>query len=437
MSSAPTPRADAGPGGGQAAGSRGRLGEHLRDAAHSAGSVRILDFVLFALLISSGGLPIQSIGPIPLANLVLALICLRALLDRPRFDLGRWQSLVPVLILGLLYVGGISMFAVHSEGAADWESRLLRLAAVTVLIFVCASGRIDLRSAVLGMFGALVVNVPLFYAGLVQDNYGGYLTGLIGDKNQAGLAYCVVGLLMLWAVRSRGGRVLIVLFSTAALWLTGSRTSIAAYGVGIVWFLLAPYLPIVGKWILGAVSAWFVSLVSEDYSQVGVFSDREGSDLLRARIDAASEVKLHDTGFFGGGLGEAYVTIEDRSWFFHNSYWSALVEGGWPWAVLVVGVTALLLVRPFTGKVPAPQYVAQAAGVALLVCATRLGEVFYTSVWAVAMAVALQLLATPRDPDRSGRLPDPMGRPERGRARPADRTVGRAGTSDGPQGEVP
>jgi hypothetical protein len=390
---------------------RGRIvtGSSVRRAAASVGEIRIPDFLLFALLAGAGGLPVQSVGPIPVSHLVGALICAWALTRRPTWDLGRWQLLVPLFVVGLAYVGGLSMFADHSAEAADWKTRLLRMIVVTVILFVLASGRIDMRSALLGMFAVLVLNVPLFYAGLVPDTYGGYLTGIIGDKNVAGLTYCVVGLLMLWAVTSRPLQVLIVAFSASGVWLTGSRTAIAAFVAGVVWVLAAPHVRMVGRWILGVAIAVGVQLASEDYSRIGVFSSREGSDILRARIDAASWQKAQEAGFFGDGLGEAYVNLADGNWFFHNSYWTALVEGGWPWLLLIVAATVLVTVRPFAGAVPFSQSVAQAGGVAILICATRLGEVFYTSIWAIALGFALQMLAVPREGSSPEHGPQELG----------------------------
>ena len=143
-----------------------------------------------------------------------------------------------------------------------------------------------------------------------------------------------------------------------------------------------------------------VSQVAEDYSQIGVFSDREGSDLLRSRIDAASEVKVHDAGFFGSGLGEAYVVFDDdpgKVWLFHNSYWTALVEGGWPWLLIVVGATVLFALRPFTRELSRQEIVAQAATVTTLICAWRLGEVLFTLQWALVIAIALYAHARSRD----------------------------------------
>ena len=356
--------------------------------------VKLLDYLLGALLVGIALLPLPEVG-FPLDNLVVAALVGLGLLRHPQHRLGRYELLVPLCIAALFFLGVHSMFAVASPGAADWQTRLLRFAAIAMLVLVTGTGRIDARSVVFGIATTLLLNVPLFYAGLVPAPYGGYLTGLVGDKNVAGLAYAVIGLLVMLYVRSTPWRVTWGLVFGACLWLTGSRTSITAFGAAILWALLAPRLPVLGRWVLGLVIAVVVNLLSEDYSQVGVFSDREGSDLLRARIDAASEVKVREVGFWGKGLGEAFVELQGRSWFFHNSYWSALVEGGWPWLVVVVGVTVLIIVRPFTRQASVRQYFIQGVGVALLICAWRLGEVFMTPYWALALGIALQqLIAT-------------------------------------------
>lgn len=356
--------------------------------------LRLLDVVLGALMI---GLSVVHLPlPFPTENLAIIALVLLGLLRSSRATLGPFEFLVPGFAVALFYLGAISIFAVPSEGAADWPTRLLRFLLILLFMYMIAVDRVSGRSVVAGMAATLVVNVPLFYAGLVPTPYGSALTGLLGDKNVAGLAYALIGVLMMLLVRSWWWRVPVLGLFAGMLWLTGSRTALAGFAAAVVWLLLAPRLPVIARWLLALVLAFGVDILSEDYSQVGVFSGREGSDVLRARIDAASEIKVGEAGFWGKGLGEAFVEMEGRYWFFHNSYWSALVEGGWPWAVFLVGVTVLVLMRPFRHDVPREQYIAQAAGVVVLVCAWRLGEVFMTPYWGLAMGVALALMLKER-----------------------------------------
>lgn len=374
-----------------------RLRAETEGVLDAIGQLRIPELVLFFGLIFEGSM----FGlPLPFNQVVMVGIILLAITRRPQVELGRLQLLVPLLVIGLFYVGMISMFADPSEFAFDWKRRLIRLGLTAVLLMVLATWRIDFRSGLAGLGVGMLFNAFAFYSGFAPDYYGGYLSGFFEDKNVAGMAYAVFGVLMLAVVECRWARVLLVLVIGVLVWETGSRTSIAALAAGVGWIVLAPKLSVLGRWLLGIAIVIGVSQVAEDYSQIGVFSDREGSDLLRSRIDAASEVKAHDAGFFGSGLGEAYVVFDDDPggvWLFHNSYWTALVEGGWPWLLVILGVTVVFALRPFTRDLSLQEIVAQAATVTTLICAWRLGEVLFTLQWALVIAIALYAHARARD----------------------------------------
>lgn len=371
----------------------------LGDLAKEAGSqakvqvsqIRLLDFLMFASLIY--GEPVPGIG-LPFNQLMLFVIVAYALTKKATFSLGKWSYLFMLLWGALAYVGVISVFADPSEYAGDWTRRLIRLVATTLLIYVIAVGQIHLRSAILGFATALVVNAGLFFAGLAPDTYGGYLTGYLGDKNYAGLVHALFALLVMTAFTKRWQQVLVFLVSCGLLWTTGSRTSLAALAFAYLWILVAPRLVPVAKVALLGVFWGLLNFITEDYSQAEVFGDREGTDLLRQRIDDMSWAKVQQTGFFGQGLGEAYVydADADRTWFFHNSYWSAFVEGGWLWAIVLAAVTLLVAVRPLAKNRGWSKYqvISQGIGIALLICALRLGEVFYTLPWGICMGFVLR-----------------------------------------------
>lgn len=370
-----------------------RLSTETADVLTSIGRWRIPELVLFAGLIFEGTL----FGlPLPFNQVMLMGIIALAVTRRPQVDLGKLQLVVPILAIALFYVTMISLFADPTEFASDWTRRLIRLSLTAVLILTLATGRIDFRSGFAGLGIGMVFNAIAFYAGFAPDYYGGFLSGFFEDKNVAGMAYAVFGVLVLAVVDKRWLRVLLVIVFAGLVWETGSRTSISAFGAGVLWLLVSPYLPVIGRWILGAVVFLGVDLLAEDFSQIGIFSDRDGSDLLRSRIDAASELKVADAGFFGSGLGEAYIVFPDdpsKVWFFHNSYWSALVEGGWPWLVLILLITVAFALRPLSRDLTAQQLAAQAATITLLICAWRLGEVLFTVQWAVVIAFAIYLRA--------------------------------------------
>ena len=386
---------------GQPASAAERIQNHLGQGTEylrqGAGKIRLPEFIMFFLMIFGEAVP--GVG-LPYHQVVIIVIVLYALIKQPVYELGKFQNLAFATFAALGYLAFVSLTHESSSGAFDWQRRLLRLLLATILIWIIASGRIHIRSAIAGYVTALLVNVPLYYAGLTPDNYKGYLTGHLLDKNVSGLAYCIFGLLALTLARRRAEIILTIIVFAAILWLTGSRTSMAAFAMGITWIVLAKRLPVWGRLVLGLLIYLALGILTEDYSQSSRFGDRAGSDWFRAQIDAASQVKVENTGIFGRGLGEAYVYLhhDNKVWLFHNSYWSALVEGGWPWMLLVVGITVFCLVRPFSNasRWSRDEVYIQGAGIALLVCAQRLGEVFYTWMWAVCVGYAIRAIIISR-----------------------------------------
>lgn len=353
--------------------------------------VRIVEFLLFAALIY--GEPVPGLG-LPFNQLIVFVIVAYGLARKSVFSLGKYSIFFAILGIILVYIAVVSAMSDPSVYASDSTRRFIRLLATTGLIYVIAVGKVHLRSAILGYATALFVNAGLFFAGFAPDTYGGYLTGYLGDKNYAGLVHALFAVLIMTVYSKRWQQVLGLVFSCFLLWETGSRTSLAALLFAYLWILIASRLYPVLKLLLLGVFWVLLNFITEDYADAKVFGDRTGSDALRARIDDMSWIKVQETGFFGQGLGEAYVydSSADRTWFFHNSYWSAFVEGGWIWAVTLVALTLFIAVRPFSKKKEEPIYrvLAQGIGIALLICALRLGEVFYTLPWAICMGYVIR-----------------------------------------------
>ncbi|MFW0182959.1 O-antigen ligase family protein [Rothia sp. CCM 9417] len=376
------------------------LSEHgkvlLKRTETQVSQVRIVDFLLFAALIY--GVPVPGLG-LPFNQLMVFIIVGYGLTRKSIFSLGRYSTFFVALGIILAYIAIVSAVSDPSLYAADATRRFIRLVATTGLIYVIAVGRIHLRSAILGYSTALLINAGLFFAGIAPDTYGGYLTGYLGDKNYAGLVHALFALLIMTVYTKRWQQIVGLAVSCFLLWETGSRTSLAALLFAYLWILVAPrFSPAVKVLLLGVF--WFLlNLVTEDYADAKVFGDRTGTDALRARIDDMSWAKVQETGWFGQGLGEAYVydSSADRTWFFHNSYWSAFVEGGWIWALVLVALTLFVAVRPLSKQrkeEPLYRVLAQGVGVALLICALRLGEVFYTLPWAICMGYVLRAAVT-------------------------------------------
>ncbi len=363
------------------------LAERFRTLASEP--TRLLDFVLGAAVLfpwTPPGFPdFLYLGLAASAGLVLL-----ASLRRPwcGFSTVRW--LLPALAVVIFYVVALS-FLTPDTSLFGWPKRALRLVLVALLLLSVLSARVHFPSIVRGAGTAIVANAVLFFGGLAPRPYGDFLSGFLMDKNVAGLVIAVIGLLLAGLQATSRRRALVLLGSFGLLWATGSRTSLAAFACGVAWFLLRPRLGVLGRLLLAGALAYVVRLLEVAFARVGVFAEREGTDALRARIDAASQVKLNLTPWYGSGLGDAFVHMRDGTFFFHNSYWSALVEGGWVLLVAYLVVTVWFGVGPLRSGPPVAPWAtaAEAANVAVLVCALRLGEVFGTTTAVLALAAGL------------------------------------------------
>ena len=162
---------------------------------------RVIDVVLVTLFVVDGLSAGAGASRLPIAELAGALLVLVAAFRRPQRHLPEFGA---VALLGgaiLIYLGVIS--AINDVDEADVWRRLIRVALLMTLIGAFASRRIDLRAGLQGLVIALAVNIPLFYSGIAPDTYGGVLTGLLGDKNVAGMYYAAMPVLLMATTRNR------------------------------------------------------------------------------------------------------------------------------------------------------------------------------------------------------------------------------------------
>lgn len=358
----------------------------IRTSLLEAARTRISDAVLMGLFMVVLLIPGTPVGVHTAATAVLVLL---ASFRRPKRTLQGGQWYVGLAAAILLYLA-VSAF-LSGITSAD-VNRFIRIALLMTLGGFIGSGRIDLRSGLRGIAVALVANVPLFYAGLTPDNYGGLLTGILGDKNVAGLSYAIFTMLLLLLANRIWLQVLILAGGTVAVLLTDSRTSIAALAAGVIWLLLARFLNPFLKAVLALLIYLTFDFAETNLAQAGGYVNREGSDALRERIDAASLEKVNASPWFGSGLGEAQVSVAGDSWFFHNAYWGLLVEGGYP---LLVGVLAMITLAgmQFNAKGPATREsrIVEASTIVLLLCSFRLGETFLSIPGFIVIGVGLAI----------------------------------------------
>lgn len=334
--------------------------------------VVLLDVLLFALFTFDR----FSLGRVPAGVALAALVVGVATLRRPT---------ARIRYLGLMVVGYGCVLAylltVSLINDGDPWQRLLRFAILGAMAWALAEGRMDAFSAVLGVVLGLFVNAAAFYSGITPRDYGEFLTGWLGDKNVAGLWYSVFGVLGLWLWRSRRVQVLWVGILGALVFLTGSRTSMSAMLAALMWVALRNRLSVLGRLGLGGLLFLGLQYAEENLARIGMFANRDGTDWFREQIAFAVDAKLAGTPWYGLGLGEARVVLDNgRPQFFHDSYAALRVEGGWPLLVVWVGMLLLVAGGVFvSGQVSAAVRYGEGALVAILVCAWKLGEVFFTS----------------------------------------------------------
>ena len=183
-----------------------------------------------------------------------------------------------------------------------------------------------------------------------------------------------------------------VLGASGLLILTGSRTSMSGFLAGLVWFWARNRVVMPARVLLAAGLIAALAFAEENLARVGIFADRSGTDFFRARIGAATDLKVEQTPWYGRGLTEAWVQLGqlERFWF-HDSYAALYVEGGLVLLSFVLIVWVVVAGGLFsTAKLTDEARAAEAALVVLLVCAWQLGEVFFTSCALITLGLALR-----------------------------------------------
>lgn len=359
-----------------------------------AASFRPLDAFLFALFIFDRFLlPIGVAGGVVLGVVLVGIGAFR----KPAYRVRGWGLIALALAMLLAYLALGSAY-----NGVDFGQRLLRISILFALILTLAAGKYHFPSALTGLIiGAVLINAPAYYLGLTSDNYAPYLTGWFGDKNVAGMWYAVVAALGLYKFRTGGKQLAWLVVAGGLIFLTGSRTSIAALLVALVWFFIRERASLALRLGVGGLLLTALNFAEENLARIGIFEDREGSDWLRSRISDAVWEKASNTPWHGMGLSTADVPVGPRFWFFHNSYMALFVEGGYLLAVVIVLIFAVVGggLLSSTMKVSLDVRVAETATVVILVCAWQLGEVFFTSAAALVLGYALWArFATPLRP---------------------------------------
>ncbi|MBD2758933.1 hypothetical protein IEE94_05370 [Yimella sp. cx-573] len=346
--------------------------------------IRLLDFLCGAAIVFAAFI---SPLPVPSGVLVSLFITAWATCVRPQWRIP-WGGALMVLALCLF---GYLIFVSMVNGM-PWTQRITKFVLLLGIAGAFAQRRIDVRSFIVGTMSMSVLNVLLFYAGATPNRYPPYLTGFYDDKNIAGMYYALFGLLGLLVTRGRYWSAGWLVFSGAAVFLTGSRTSISAFVLALAWLGLRNRVAPLIRWILTAAGVWVLIFVETTFARVGMFADRTGTDLFREQIEIAMEAKIAATPWYGGGLNQGFVMLGGvRRMWFHDSYLQAFAEGGWIFlgATLIAFVVAGLGLFSARLQVPQELLIAEAGIVTVLVCAWKLGEVFMTVGAFIALGIAV------------------------------------------------
>jgi hypothetical protein len=303
----------------------------------------------------------------------------------------------------------------------DFLKRSLRLSILAALAGCIASRRLDVVQLFKGFGIALVLNVPLYYLHIAPDLYKGCFTGFLMDKNVAGMFYASMSIALMALVNKTSYRVMMALAGGVLVYLTLSRTSLVAFAFGIIWLAIAKRAGITSRIVFAGLASVAYVFLQDQFAHFGVFADRLGTDALRARIDAAMAAKVAITPWYGQGLSTATVEVGPYTFFYHNSYLALITEGGWIFLAVVLGGFALVTLRflsspPFTRS----EIYMQGAGVVMMLCATRLGEVFMTIPTFVLLGASMQLMAIDQEKKAAlGVVAKPKNRiePKKGRIR--------------------
>lgn len=364
--------------------------KEIHDLAEGTGKIVIFDFIVGFLFIFRA----VAVAGMPLGTLVLLLYVFLRFTIKPKRIVPRTNLFLVIMILAFFYVVVVSVSAGES-GLMDSLQRAVRMMSIVGLAFLMGDGRTDLKSIVLGFASGLVFNAVGFYAGVAPADYGSFLTGWIQDKNVAGLYYALIPLMMYVLYTKPWQRMLLPIVALPLLWETGSRTSMGAFIIGGMWLLFARRLNLFFKMIFGGFAGWLFEWLQTNFASSSAFGDRTGTDWFRQQIDKASWTKVTEAPWHGFGLGQAYAPVPGHNnQFFHNSYWTLYVEGGWPWVIAILGMTLCVV---FIWRQPqSPRAMgAEASMVLLAVCSWRLGEVILTAPWGLVMGMALFYISRP------------------------------------------
>jgi len=360
-------------------------------------NVNLLYGVAFAALPMSA-LALPGIG-LPINELLLAVALLVALIrnNRQREPLPNFPKLMALILLAAIVLAA----ALNQSFDLLAIKRIGHLALYCGLYLAIGAGllprRVMQKGMLIGLSLASATGIIYLVVGISPFGYRGRLTGLLfGDPNPAALAILALGFLSIEIVRAGWRRNSAFVLLAVPMLLTQSRSALVAASLCFVWWFVARRLrPSAGIAVIGG-SAALVSLVPTTVQDIGVFGSRSGSDLLRAAILRESIQSAIHGFWFGNGPGTAKVEVYGTyNFYFHNSYFAVIAEGGIVAAVAVVGLILFEFIRLIALPVVLRNTWIEMSLIATATAAFHLGEVLLNLPAAVAIGFCIDWIARP------------------------------------------
>jgi O-antigen ligase len=330
---------------------------------------------------------------LPLNELMLTAALLLAVAQNPG-NLRRLPGFAKVAAAMLM--GAMSVSAIINSGF-DLPSgkRLGHLALYCGLYLAIAAGLFPLRSIqkglLVGISLASLSGVLSLAAGITPSGYEGRLTGqLFGDPNPAALMILVLGALSIEIIQAGWRRNSVIALFAIPFLLTQSRGALLAVGFCIAWWFVGRRLrPSAGLSLLATV-VLMASVLKESVQNIGVFSSRTGSDVLRGEILSKSVESARNNFWFGDGPGFNVLSVFSQyDFFFHNSFLALISEGGIISIAAVVSLMVMTLIRMCALPVSLRNPWFEIALISILVVAFHLGEVLLDLPAAIAVGFCL------------------------------------------------
>jgi O-antigen ligase len=301
------------------------------------------------------------------------------------------------LLLGMMIISA----ALANGFDLPTTKRLGHMALFCGLYLAIAAGLFPLRSIQKGLLVGISVasafGVIYLIAGIAPKGYSGRLTGLFfGDPNPAALMILALGMLSIEIIPSGGRRISVIALLCVPFLLTQSRGALIGLGFCVAWWFLGRRLkPGAGLALLG-VTVGIVSVLKETVQNIGVFSSRSGSDILRGAILSRSFESARKNFWFGDGPGFNVLSVFSQyDYFFHNSYLAVISEGGVVSAIAVVTLLIMTLIRMIALPATLRNPWFEMALISILVIAFHLGEVLLDLPAAIVVGFCLYWIDRP------------------------------------------